>query len=82
MEKLSRTATFEELGLDSLDNVEMVVSMEEMMGFDISNEDAEKINSVDKAIIIFNKYMLQKINSDKLQKYGKEQPKSDQNKPK
>lgn len=36
-DKLSRTASFEELGFDSLDGVELVVAMEEHFGFDISN---------------------------------------------
>lgn len=35
--KLSRTITFEELGFDSLDGVELVLAMEEHFGFDISN---------------------------------------------
>lgn len=65
-DKLSRTASFEELGFDSLDGVEMVVAMEENFGFDIANEDAEKINNVGTAIEIFNRYMVEKINSDKL----------------
>ena len=38
--KLSRGATFEELGFDSLDSVELVVAMEEYFGFDIPNEEA------------------------------------------
>ena len=38
--KLSRAATFEELGFDSLDSVELVVAMEEYFGFDIPNEEA------------------------------------------
>lgn len=36
--KLTKTATFEELGFDSLDSVELVVAMEEYFGFDIPNE--------------------------------------------
>lgn len=36
--KLTRAATFEELGFDSLDSVELVVAMEEYFGFDIPNE--------------------------------------------
>ena len=36
--KLSKGATFEELGFDSLDSVELVVAMEEYFGFDIPNE--------------------------------------------
>ena len=45
-DKLTRTATFEELGFDSLDGVELVVAMEEHFGFDITNEEAEKITDV------------------------------------
>lgn len=36
--KLSRQATFEQLGFDSLDSVELVVAMEENLGVDIPNE--------------------------------------------
>ena len=49
-EKLSRTATFEELGFDSLDGVELVLAMEEHFGFDITNNEAEKITTVMDAI--------------------------------
>ena len=49
-EKLSRTASFEDLGFDSLDGVELVLAMEEHFGFDITNNEAEKITSVMDAI--------------------------------
>lgn len=49
-DKLSRTASFEDLGFDSLDGVELVLAMEEYFGFDISNSEAEKITSVMDAI--------------------------------
>lgn len=49
-DKLSRTASFEDLGFDSLDGVELVLAMEEYFGFDISNNEAEKITSVMDAI--------------------------------
>lgn len=62
VDKLTRTASFEELGFDSLDGVELVVAMEENFGFDISNEDAEKILDVATAINTFNGYMVEKIN--------------------
>ena len=52
--KLSRTATFEELGFDSLDGVELVLAMEEHFSIDLSNEDAEKITTVMDAIQIFH----------------------------
>ncbi|CAI2383918.1 unnamed protein product [Moneuplotes crassus] len=54
--KLTRTATFEEMGFDSLDEVELVVAMEEHIGLDISNSDAEKVRSVMDAIQIFYDY--------------------------
>ena len=38
--KLNRAATFEQLGFDSLDSVELVVAMEENLGLDIPNEEA------------------------------------------
>ena len=52
-EKLARTATFEDLGFDSLDGVELVLAMEEHFGFDLSNEEAEKIDTVMDAVQIF-----------------------------
>ena len=62
VDKLTRTATFEDLGFDSLDAVELVVAMEEHFGVDINNEEAEKIQTVNDAIAIFNKYLTEKIN--------------------
>ena len=53
-EKLARTATFEDLGFDSLDGVELVLAMEEHFGFDVTNNEAEKITSVMDAIQIFH----------------------------
>ena len=49
-EKLSRTASFEDLGFDSLDGVELILAMEEHFGFDIANNEAEKITCVMDAI--------------------------------
>lgn len=59
-DKLARKATFEELGFDSLDAVELVVAMEENFGVDIQDEEAERIQTVDDAIKIFSKYVAQK----------------------
>merc|ERR1712222_243185 len=56
--KLSRTATFEELGFDSLDGVELVLAMEEHFGFDLTNEEAEKITTVMDAIQTFHANVL------------------------
>uniref|UniRef100_A0A7S3CKG9 Acyl carrier protein n=1 Tax=Strombidium rassoulzadegani TaxID=1082188 RepID=A0A7S3CKG9_9SPIT len=60
--KLSRTATFEELGFDSLDGVELVLALEEHFGIDLVNEEAEKINTVMDAIQIFHSQVLQRLN--------------------
>ena len=54
--KLNRTVSFEDLGFDSLDEVELVVAMEEHLGIDLSNTDAEKVRSVMDAIQIFYDY--------------------------
>lgn len=46
-EKVTPTASFiEDLGADSLDIVELVMTMEEEFDLDIPDEDAEKIKSV------------------------------------
>ena len=59
-EKLARTASFEDLGFDSLDGVELVLAMEENFGFDITNTEAEKITSVMDAIQIFHENVLKR----------------------
>ena len=62
-EKLGRTATLEELGFDSLDQVELVVAMEEKFGINISDDDSLKIQSVLDAIqIMHNYYVKEKVN--------------------
>ncbi len=38
--------------------------MEERLGFDIQNEEAEKINTVNDAVDIFCRYMVEKINRE------------------
>ena len=48
-------ATFtDDLGADSLDLVELIMSMEEEFDIDISDEDAEKLTSVQDAIDYIN----------------------------
>jgi acyl carrier protein len=39
-----------DLGADSLDNVELVMTLEEQFGIEIPDEDAEKIQTVGQAI--------------------------------
>ena len=40
--------------------------MEERLNFDIDNEDAEKIQTVNDCVDVFSKYMVEKINREKL----------------
>ena len=58
IDKLHNNAKFEELGLDSLDIVELVCAIEDNMGFDVTTEDAEKVLSVPTAVQIFHKYAI------------------------
>jgi acyl carrier protein len=50
-DEVTPTASFQEdLGADSLDQVELVMALEEEFGIEISDEDAEKIKTVQDAI--------------------------------
>jgi acyl carrier protein len=49
--EINNDASFiDDLGADSLDTVELVMAFEEEYGIEISDEDAEKITTVQKAI--------------------------------
>merc|ERR1739848_715726 len=47
---VSATSSFKDLGLDSLDAVEVVMAIEDEFGIEITDEDAEKINTVKQAV--------------------------------
>ncbi len=47
---INTKSTFEDLGLDSLDRVELVMKLEEQYGVEMSDEDAEKLHTVDQVI--------------------------------
>ena len=50
-EEVKADATFvDDLGADSLDVVELVMALEEEFGIEISDEDAEKLVSVQQAV--------------------------------
>ena len=50
-EEIDNNASFiDDLGADSLDTVELVMTLEEQFGCEISDEDAEKITTVQEAI--------------------------------
>ena len=49
--EVTETASFtEDLNADSLDLVELIMSMEEQFGLQISDEDAEKLTTVGEAV--------------------------------
>jgi acyl carrier protein len=48
-ENINPEATFKDLGADSLDIVEIIMSFEEIFGIEIKDEDAEKIKTVQDA---------------------------------
>ena len=50
-ENIKVEASFQDLGADSLDIVEMIMSFEETFGIEIKDEDAEKIKTVQDASV-------------------------------
>ena len=44
-------ATFQDLGADSLDVVEIIMKLEEQFGLEIKDEDAEKMQTVDDVVV-------------------------------
>jgi acyl carrier protein len=51
-ENIKPEATFKDLGADSLDIVEIIMSFEETFGLEIKDEDAEKIKTVNEAVML------------------------------
>jgi acyl carrier protein len=49
-QNITLEATFKDLGADSLDIVEIIMSFEETFGIEIKDEDAEKIKTVGQAV--------------------------------
>ena len=47
---ISEQSTFKDLGADSLDIVEIIMSFEETFGIEIRDEEAEKISTVGHAV--------------------------------
>lgn len=54
--KLAPEARFTELGLDSLDSVEAVVALEDVLRVELTDEEALKITSVPEIVQVFSKY--------------------------
>jgi len=57
-EEVTLEASFiEDLGADYLDLVELIMAMEEEFGIEISDEDAEKIQTVQDVVSYINEHM-------------------------
>ena len=49
-ENIKAESTFKDIGADSLDIVEMIMSFEETFGIEIKDEDAEQIKNVQEVV--------------------------------
>ncbi len=57
--RLNNKASFVSLGLDSLDSLDLVIELEERLGIDLSNFDAEnRIKTIRDAVEVFTEYSL------------------------
>lgn len=45
--KITENSTLDELGADSLDRVEMIMKLEDLFNIDISDDDADRLTSID-----------------------------------
>lgn len=45
-ERVNETVTFQELGADSLDMVQIIMKLEETFGIEINDQDAEKMSTL------------------------------------
>jgi NADH dehydrogenase (ubiquinone) 1 alpha/beta subcomplex 1 len=55
--KITSSATFKDIGLDSLDSVEAVVAMEEILNVELTDEEAFKVTSIQEAVSTFSKHL-------------------------
>jgi acyl carrier protein len=53
-EEIQEDSTIESLGADSLDRVEIIMSLEEKFGIEINDEEAEKLSTVRQAVDYVN----------------------------
>ena len=54
--RITAEAKFTEVGLDSLDAVEAVVALEDMLQIELTDEEALRIEDVPEAVATFSKY--------------------------
>ena len=55
-DKITLDSTFEDLGADSLDVVELVMALEEEFDLEIADEDVDSINSIGDAVAYINEH--------------------------
>mmetsp|Transcript_4556 Transcript_4556/g.4423 ORF Transcript_4556/g.4423 Transcript_4556/m.4423 type:complete len:96 (+) Transcript_4556:32-319(+) len=53
--KLNKDASFKDVGLDSLDTVEAIVALEDILGIELADDEALKITSIPAAVEAFTK---------------------------
>jgi len=54
-ETVIKSTSFQDLGADSLDMVEIIMKLEEKFGIEINDEDAEKLASLDEVVDYIHK---------------------------
>ncbi len=54
--KVDAATTWSSLGLDGLDEVELVLAIEEALGITLPDEEFHKVRSVSDAVEVFSKY--------------------------
>ena len=58
--RLTPKASFVQLGLDSLDSMDLIIEIEERLGIDLDDQDAEsRISSIADAVQVFTEYASQ-----------------------
>lgn len=56
-DKLTSQKAFKEIGLNSLDTIELIVDLEENLKVDLIDDEIVSINTCDEAITIFSKHL-------------------------
>jgi acyl carrier protein len=49
-DRITSAASFQDLGADSLDMVEIIMKLEEQFGLEINDEDAENMTDIDQVV--------------------------------
>ena len=55
--KITEQSTLDELGADSLDRVEIIMKLEDLFGIEISDDDADRLTSVDSIVAYLEQHL-------------------------